>query len=319
MNIVILDGYTSNPGDLSWDALQKHGTLTVHERTAPNETAQRIENAHLVLTNKVLLTKELIEGAKNLQYIGVLATGTNVVDLAAAKECGVVVSNIPAYSTNEVAQHTMAMLLEICNRVAHHSQEVHSGRWVNSVDFCFYDRPLISLHGKTFGAIGFGAIGRRTAELAKAFGMTVLATGSRETDEGRAIADYVGLDELLERADVVSLHCPLLPQTEEIINAQTLAKMKDGAILLNTARGGLLQEEDVRAALDNGKLLAAGLDVAKREPIEETCPLLGAKNCFITPHIAWAPHAARARLVDVAEQNVAAFLNKKPQNVVNGL
>ncbi len=317
MNIVVLDGFTTNPGDLSWQTIAQQGELVVHERTAPSETAQRIAQADLVLTNKTVLNKEDIASANNLRYIGVLATGTNVVDLQAAKEQGVLVTNIPAYSTNEVAQHTMALLLEICNQVGHHSTAVHQGRWVRSPDFSFCDTKLISLSQKTFGAIGFGAIGQRTGQLAKAFGMTVLASGSRECEPGRAIAQYVSLDELLERSDVVSLHCPLLPQTQEIICEKTLSKMKDGTILLNTARGGLLNENDVRTALESGKLYAAGLDVATCEPMDKNSPLLAAKNSFITPHIAWAPLAARTRLMQVAAANISAFLNGKPQNVVN--
>ncbi len=319
MNIVILDGFTANPGDLSWENIEKHGSLQVYDRTTPEDTETRIESAELVLTNKTVLGKKEMDGAKKLRYIGVLATGTNVVDLPAAKERGIVVSNIPAYSTNEVAQHTLALLLEICNQVAHHSTEVHKGRWKNSADFCFSDTPLISLHGKTFGAIGFGAIGRRTAELCKAFGMHILATGSRETAEGKALAEYVSLEELLQRADVVSMHCPLTEGTKGIIDKQNLAKMKDGAILLNTARGPLLDEEAVRNALESGKLYAAGLDVATVEPMGENSPLLLAKNCFITPHIAWAPLDARRRLLSVAAENVAAFLSGQPQNVVSGL
>ncbi len=319
MKLVILDGYTENPGDLSWQGIADYGDLTVYDRTPPEEIIARMAGAEAVFTNKTLITEKAMAATPSLRYIGLLSTGTNTVDLNAAKARGIPVTNIPAYSTDEVAQHTLALLLEICNQVGLHSGEVQAGRWAKSADFCYWDAPLLCLAGQTFGCIGFGAIGRRTAQLMRALGMEILATGSRETEEGRALASYVPLEELLAKADVVSLHCPLTPETKHLIDEKRIAQMKDGAILLNTARGPLIDEEALAAALASGKLYAAGLDVVSKEPMKPDNPLLGAKNCYITPHIAWAPFSARSRLMGIAEANLRGYAEGKLQNVVNGL
>ena len=312
MKIVVLDGYAANPGDLSWAPLEALGELTVYDRTPADQIAARIADAELVLTNKAVLSRELIAGAKKLRYIGVLATGYNVVDVAAAKELGVVVTNIPAYSTDSVAQLVFALLLEICHNVGHHSQAVHAGRWSANQDFCFWDTPLIELAGKTMGIVGYGRIGHKVAEIARCFGMNVIAWTRTPRDP-----ECVSLDELLERSDVISLHCPLFPETKNLINRDTIAKMKDGVILINTSRGPVVNDADLRAALESGKVYAAGADVSTVEPIPADSPLLGAKNMFLTPHIAWATFEARERLMDIAVKNVEAFLSGAPVNTVN--
>lgn len=321
MQIVILDGYTENPGDLSWSGFEKLGGLTVYDRTSltdPAETVSRIGGVEIAVTNKTPITREIMEQCPNLCYIGVLATGYNIVDTEAARERGIAVTNIPAYSTNAVGQLTIALLLEICHHVGHHSDAVHSGRWENSRDFCFWDYPLIELAGKTMGIIGFGRIGQCTGRIAKSLGMRVIAYGGRPTDESRAIGEPVELDELLAASDVISLHCPLFPETTGIINRDSIAKMKDGVILLNTSRGPLIAEQDLADALNAGKVCAAAVDVVSAEPIRSDNPLLKAKNCIITPHIAWAPKESRTRLMDMAVENLKAFLGGKPINVVNG-
>ena len=312
MKIVVLDGYAANPGDLSWAPLEALGELTVYDRTPADQIAARIADAELVLTNKAVLSRELIAGAKKLKYIGVLATGYNVVDVAAAKELGVVVTNIPAYSTDSVAQLVFALLLEICHNVGHHSQAVHAGRWSANADFCFWDTPLIELAGKTMGIVGYGRIGHKVAEIARCFGMNVIAWTRTPRDP-----ECVSLDELLARSDVISLHCPLFPETKNLINRDTIAKMKDGVILINTSRGPVVNDADLRAALESGKVYAAGADVSTVEPIPADSPLLGAKNMFLTPHIAWATFEARERLMDIAVKNVEAFLAGTPVNTVN--
>ncbi|MDO5324821.1 MAG: D-2-hydroxyacid dehydrogenase [Clostridia bacterium] len=312
MKIVVLDGYAANPGDLSWAPLEALGELTVYDRTPADQIADRIADAELVLTNKAVLSRELIAGAKKLRYIGVLATGYNVVDVAAAKELGVVVTNIPAYSTDSVAQLVFALLLEICHNVGHHSQAVHAGRWTANEDFCFWDTPLIELAGKTMGVVGYGRIGHKVAEIARCFGMNVIAWTRTPRDP-----ECVSLDELLARSDVISLHCPLFPETKNLINRNTIAKMKDGVILINTSRGPVVNDADLREALESGKVYAAGADVSTVEPIPADSPLLGAKNMFLTPHIAWATFEARKRLMDIAVKNVEAFLNGAPINTVN--
>ena len=319
MKIVVLDGYAGNPGDLSWDALGKLGELTVYDRTPaePNLVMERIGDAEIVFTNKTPLSRQILTACPNLKFVGILATGYNIVDVDAAKELGIPVCNVPGYSTDAVAQMTLALLLEICHHVAHHSQQVHAGQWSGCEDFCFWDYPLIELAGKTMGIIGFGSIGKAVGRLARCLGMKVLATGSRPTEEGRAIAEYVDLDTLYRESDVISLHCPLFPENREMINKESIAKMKDGAILLNTARGALIVEQDVADALNSGKLYAAGMDVAAVEPLPASSPLIGAKNCIITPHIAWATKEARQRLMDIAVHNLEAFLAGKPENVVN--
>ena len=321
MKIVILDGYTENPGDLSWDALGRFGKLTVYDRTPDNDTVitERIRDAEIVFTNKCPVRRKVIENCSKLKYISVLATGYNIVDIHAAAEKGIPVSNIPAYGTAAVGQFAIALLLEICHHVAWHSQAVHEGRWENNPDWCFWDYPLVELDGKTMGIIGFGRIGQTTGKIAKAMGMRILASGSRETEAGRQIAEYVELDRLLAESDVIALHCPLFPSTEGIINRETIAKMKDGVILLNNSRGQLIVEQDLADALNSGKVYAAGLDVVSAEPISRDNPLLKAKNCFITPHISWAPKEARIRILDMSVKNLQAFLNGSPINVVNAV
>lgn len=317
MKIVILDGYTENPGDLSWEGFAALGELTVYERTAAADIVPRIGDAEIVYTNKTPITAETLAACPKLRYIGLLATGYNVVDVAAAKARGVAVTNIPTYGTAAVAQFAIAMLLEICHHVAHHSDAVHAGRWTANPDWCFWDYPLIELDGKTMGIIGFGRIGQATGRIARALGMRVLAYDSRPSDAGRAIAEYVPLDELLANSDVISLHCPLFPETEGIVNKANIARMKDGVILLNNSRGPLVVEQDLSDALNSGKVYAAGLDVVSTEPIRPDNPLLKAKNCFITPHISWAPRESRQRLMDIAVENLRAFLAGAPVNVVN--
>lgn len=320
MKLVVLDGYTENPGDLSWDALRRFGELTVYDRTPDDqrEVAGRIASADIVIANKTPIRAEALSSAAALKYITILATGYDVVDVDAAKERGIPVSNVPSYGTAAVAQFAIAMLLEICHHVAHHSETVHAGRWESCPDWCYWDYPLIELDGKTMGIIGFGRIGQQTGRIAKALGMHVLATGSRPTDAGREIADYVELDELLARSDVIALHCPLFPSTRGIISRENIAKMKDGVILLNNSRGPLVDEQALADALNSGKVYAAGLDVVSTEPIRGDNPLLKAKNCFITPHISWAPKEARERIMDTTVKNIEAFLSGHPINVVNG-
>lgn len=317
MKIVVLDGYTLNPGDLSWDALAALGETAVYDRTPADEILARIGDAEAVYTNKTPLTRETIQACPNLKFIGVLATGYNVVDVAAAKERGIPVCNVPTYGTAAVGQFAIAMLLEICHHVAHHSEAVHEGRWSGNIDWCFWDYPLIELEGKTMGVVGFGRIGQRTGEIAKALGMRVLAYDAYQNDAGKAIGTYVDLDTLLKESDVISLHCPLFPETKGIINAASIAKMKNGVILLNNSRGPLIVEQDLADALNSGKVYAAGLDVVSEEPISPENPLLSAKNCFITPHISWAPKESRARLMNIAVDNLSNWMNGKPTNVVN--
>lgn len=317
MKIVVLDGYTENPGDLSWEGLEKLGTLTVYDRTPAQEIIPRIGGAEIVITNKTPISKETLDACPTVRYIGVLATGYNVIDVDAAKEKGIPVCNIPTYGTAAVAQMTFALLLEICHHVGAHSMAVKNGDWTNNQDWCFWNYPLMELAGKTMGIIGFGRIGQAVGALAKAFGMDVLAYDLSKSDSGREIARYVPLDELLEKSDVISLHCPLFPQTKEIINKDTIAKMKDGVIILNTSRGPLVKEEDLAQALRSKKVFAAGCDVVSTEPIQPDNPLLGCYNSILTPHIAWAPKESRQRLMDIAVANVEAFLAGKPVNVVN--
>ena len=322
MRIVVLDGYAENPGDLSWDPVGRFGELTVYDRTPredEEEILRRIGDAEIVFTNKTLITRSVIEKAPNLSYIGVLATGYNVVDLEAARERNIPVTNIPAYGTGAVAQFTMALLLEICSQVGHHSRAVKEGRWETADDFCFWDMPLMELAGKTMGIIGFGRIGQETAKLAQAFGMNVLAWARHHRPElETAACRYASdLNELFSESDVISLHCPLFPETEGLINKDSISVMKDGVIILNTARGPIINEADLAEALNSGKVYAAGMDVVSVEPIQGDNPLLKAKNCFITPHIAWASRESRQRLMDIAGANLEAFLSGKPRNVVN--
>ena len=316
MKIVILDAYAANPGDLSWDEFAALGELTVYDRTAQEDAAARIGDAEVVFINKVRLTDEIFAACPNLKLVSILATGYNIVDLAAAKRRGITVCNVPGYSTRAVVQMTFALLLEICQQVGLHSGAVHTGRWQTCPDFCFWDRPLIVLDGKTMGIVGYGAIGSAVGTVAQALGMKLLVTARHEkpVPEG---ARFVSLPELLAQSDVVSLHCPQTAENARMIDAGALAQMKDGAILINTARGGLLDEQAVADALRSGKLLAAGMDVVSAEPIRADNPLLTAPNCFLTPHIAWAPLETRRRLQAISAENLRAFLAGKPQNVVN--
>lgn len=317
-SIVVLDGYTENPGDLSWAPLERYGTLTVYERTASADILRRIGDADVVFTNKTPLDRRILSAAPGLRYVGVLATGYNVVDAVAAKELGITVTNIPSYGTEAVAQFAFAMLLEICNRFAHHSDAVHAGRWTSSIDFCFWDYPLIELSGKTMGIIGFGRIGQATGRIAQAFGMQVLAYAPhRNPALENPACRYVELDDLFASSDVVSLHCPLFPETEGIINASSISKMKDGVIILNNSRGALIVEQDLADALASGKVYAAAVDVVSTEPIKADNPLLAAPNCFISPHISWAPRETRKRLMDIAADNLRRYLAGDPVNVVS--
>ncbi len=320
MKIVVLDGYAENPGDLSWAPLEALGEVTVYDRTSltdEEETIVRLSGAEIAVTNKTPITRRVIDACPQLRYITMLATGYNVVDAAYAREKGIPLSNIPTYGTAAVGQFAIALLLEICHHAAHHSDTVHAGKWAACADWCYWDYPLIELDGKTMGIIGFGRIGQQTGRIARALGMRVLACGSHPSDSGRAIADYVELDALLAASDVIALHCPLFPETEGIINRETIRKMKDGVILLNNSRGPLVVEQDLADALNSGKVYAAGLDVVSTEPIREDNPLLTAKNCIITPHISWAPRESRQRIMDTAAQNIRAYLDGAPINVVN--
>lgn len=310
--IVVLDGYTLNPGDLSWDDLAAFGDLTVYDRTDPRDVISRIAGSTVVITNKTPLTEETIKSNKNLRYIGLIATGHDVVDKKAASAAGVVVTNVPAYSTMAVAQMTIALLLEICHRTAHHSSAVFSGQWPLRKDDTFWDYPIIELDQKKIGIIGYGRIGRQTAKIAKALGMKVLAYSRTAADP-----EIVSLEELYSSADVISLHCPLSEETFQMINSNSIEKMKEGVIIINTARGKLIDEQALAEALNSGKVYAAGLDVVSKEPIEPGNPLLKAKNCFITPHISWVPIEARQRLMDVAVNNLREFISGNPVNQVN--
>lgn len=320
MKIVILDGYCLNPGDLDWNGFEALGEVTVYDRTPVDneeEILRRIGDSEIVLTNKTPITRSILDRRPGIRYVGLLSTGYNVVDTAAAREKGIPVCNVPGYGTAAVAQMAIALLLEICCKAGHHDRAVHEGRWSGCIDYCFWDSTLVELAGKTMGIIGYGSIGQATGEIAKALGMKVIATGPHPWGAGERPAPYVPLEELLGRSDVVSLHCPLFPETKGIINQETIAKMKDGAILINTSRGPLLAERDVADALNSGKLYAAGVDVAETEPIPADSPLLTAKNCVITPHIAWAPLEARQRLMGIAVGNLRGFLAGSPENVVN--
>ncbi len=320
MRIVILDGFCLNPGDLSWGGFEAIGEATVYDRTLVDnvdEIVRRIGGCEVVLTNKTPITRAILDRCPQIRYVGLLSTGYNVVDVAAAREKGIPVCNVPGYGTASVAQLTIALLLEICHKVGHHNRAVHNGRWSASIDYCFWDGTLIELAGKTMGIIGYGSIGKAVGEIAKALGMAVIATGPHPWAEGARPAPYVPLEELLGRSDVVSLHCPLFAETRGLINRESISRMRNGAILLNTSRGPLLVEEDVAQALESGKLCGVGVDVADMEPLPVDSPLLRAPNCVITPHIAWAPLEARQRLMDIAVSNLRCFLTGSPENVVN--
>lgn len=320
MKIVVLDGYTENPGDLSWSELEKLGSVTAYDRTAYAESpliAERIGDAEIVVMNKTPISRETIDKCPNIKLIAVLATGYNVVDYNYAREKGIPVVNVPTYGTASVSQFSIALLLEICHHIGHHSESVHAGNWANNADWCYWDYPLIELEGKTIGIIGFGRIGQAEGRIAKALGMNVLAYDLFPNDSGREIAEYVGLDELYACADVITLHCNLTPENTGMINKESIAKMKDGVILINNARGQLIDEQDVADALNCGKIAAAGLDVVYTEPIRADNPLLKAKNCIITPHISWAPKESLQRIMDATAENIRAFLAGAPVNVVN--
>jgi len=320
MNIVVLDGYTLNPGDLSWDGIRDFGNVTVHDRTghSADQIIKTIGDAEIILTNKTPLTGEILKQVPSVKYIGVLATGYNVVDTAAAKELGIVVANVPAYSTDSVAQLTFALLLEICHHAGAHSEAVYKGDWSRNADFCFWNFPLIELSGKTIGIIGFGRIGQAVAKIAQAFGLKVLANdNNRYPALENENCKYVSLDTLLMESDIISLHCPLTESNREMLNAMSIAKMKDGVLIINTSRGPLVNEADLCSALNSGKVGAAAVDVVSVEPIRPDNPLLKAKNCIMTPHIAWAPKEARLRLMNIAVENLRAFLAGEPVNIVS--
>lgn len=317
MKIIVLDGYGMNPGDLSWEALGQLGDLTVYDRTAPEKVIERAKDAEVVLTNKVVLSEATIRQLPQLRYIGVLATGYNVVDTKAARQCGVVVTNIPAYSTESVAQMTFAHILNIMNRVEHYAQQNRDGRWSSNPDFCYWDTPLPELAGKTIGIVGLGSIGKRVACIANAFGMKVFAYTSKNATDLPEGIQKTTLDGLFGVSDILTLHCPLTDATHEMINKESLGKMKPGAILINTGRGPLVNEQDVAEALHSGQLRAYGADVMCQEPPQADHPLLAEPNAFITPHVAWATYEARVRLMDIAVANVKAFIDGAPVNVVN--
>ena len=315
MKIVILDAYTVNPGDLTWHPLDEMADLEIYDRTSPEQVVERCKGAEIVLTNKVILDAEVLNHLPHLTYIGVLATGYNVVDLEVATRQSITVTNIPAYSTNSVAQMVWAHILNITNRVGHYAEENKNGRWTRSKDFCYYDYTHSELAGKTMGIVGLGNTGMATARIAQAFGMNVIAYTSKDKlPEGMAKAT---LDQLFKESDIVSLHCPLTNETKELVNKERLDMMKPSAILINTSRGPVVNETDVAAALNEGKIAAFGADVVSVEPAKKGNPLLSAKNCFLTPHIAWATKEARQRLIDICIANIKAFLDDKPQNVVN--
>ena len=318
MKIVILDGRALNPGDLSYDCIGQFGDVTLYQHTQSEEEAiARIGDSEIVLVNKVPITEAILAACPNIKLICVQATGYNVVDCDACARRGIPVTNVPAYGTAAVGQFTMALILEMCHQVGLHNQSVHQGDWCRSENFCYWLTPQMELGGKTLGILGFGRIGREVGKLAKAFGMRVIAYNRSQCDEGREIGEYVDLDTLFAQSDILTLHCPLFPETEKIINRDSIAKMKDGAMLVNTARGGLLDEEAVAEALESGKLRYAAVDVVSQEPMRSDNPLLSSSKCIITPHIAWAPVESRQRLLDCVVENIRGFLNGTPQNVVN--
>jgi Lactate dehydrogenase and related dehydrogenases len=318
MKIVILDGHTENPGDLSWEGFEKLGQVTVYDRTPADEIVERIGDAEIVITNKTPISAETLQACRGIKYVGVLATGYNVVDVTAAREKRIVVSNIPTYGTAAVAQFAIALLLEVCHHIGEHSAAVLRGDWTSSQDWCFWNYPLIELAGKTMGIIGFGKIGQATAKIAQALGMKVVAYDEyRNPALESETCQYVTLDELLAQSDTISLHCPLFSSTQGIINKDSIAKMKDGVIIVNNSRGPLIVEQDLADALNSGKVAGAGCDVVSTEPIQADNPLLKAKNAILTPHISWAPKESRQRLMDIAVQDLEAFLDGNPINVVN--
>ncbi len=319
MKLVVTDGYTINPGDLSWDVLKQFGELTVYDRSpeSEDEMIRRIGDADILIANKAKVTRRVLDACPNLRFITIQAAGYDAIDYQYAKEKGIPLSNVPDYGSAAVAQFAIALLLEICGSVGHHHEAVHRGRWEESGEWCFWDYPIIELAGKTMGIIGLGRIGQNVGKIARALGMDVIAFNRSRSPEGALIADYVELDELFSRSDVISLHCPLFPETREIINKENIAKMKDGVIIINNSRGALVAEQDLADALNSGKVYAAGLDVVSSEPISEDNPLLHAKNCIITPHISWAAKESRRRIMESTAENIRAFLAGTPRNVVN--
>lgn len=315
MKIVVLDGYTENPGDLDWDGFKALGETVVYDRTNSEDIISRIGNADIVITNKTPIDKKVLNACPCIRYIGVLATGYNIVDIQTALEKRIIVTNIPTYGSDAVGQFAIALLLEICHHIGHHNKVVHEGKWTTNPDWCFWDYPLIELSHKTIGIIGFGRIGQVTGRIAHALGMNVVVYDHHKKEH--PYAEYVNLDELFARSDVIALHCPLFPETREIINKDNIAKMKKGVIIINNSRGPLINEEDLAEALKSGDVYAAGLDVVSSEPIAADNPLLNAPNCIITPHISWAPKESRKRLMDIAVDNLKAFLDGDPINVVN--
>ena len=320
MKIVVLDGFTENPGDLSWDALGQLGELTVYDRTSYVESpiiVERIGDAEIVVTNKTPISKETIDRCPNMKAIAVLATGYNVIDFKYAKEKGIPVINVPTYGTQIVGQYAVSLLMEICSHIGHHDRTVKAGKWENNIEWCYWDYPMIELYGKTAGIIGLGRIGKATARILNAMDMRVLAYDAFQSEEGRKLAEYVDLDTIYAESDVILLHCPLFAENAKMINKDSIAKMKDGVIIINNSRGGLINEQDLADALNSGKVYAAGLDVVSTEPIKGDNPLLKAKNCIITPHISWAAQAARQRIMDITVANIKSFIEGNPINVVN--
>lgn len=318
MKITVLDSYALNPGDLSWDWLKKLGECEIYPRTPKDKILERCEGADIILTNKTPLTRETLEKLGNLKYIALLSTGYNIVDCEYAKKLGIPVSNIPSYSTNAVAQLTFSLILEITNAVGIHSESVRNGEWSNCPDFCYWKTPLTELCGKTLGIVGFGQIGQAVCDIAEAFKMNIVAVSGHETDQSRRKSfSWVDMDTLARTSDIITFHCPLTEKTEGLVNADFLSKCKDGAIIINTSRGPVVNDKDLADALNLGKLKGAGLDVLTYEPPQKDNPLLTAKNCFITPHIAWAGFETRERLMNILQENVNAYLSGKPQNVVN--
>ena len=318
MKIVILDGSALNPGDLSYDCIRQFGEVDLYQQTeTEDEAIARIGDSEIVLVNKVPITQRILDACPNIKLICVQATGYNVVDCDACAKRGIPVTNVPSYGTTAVAQFTMGLILELCHHIGLHNHSVHQGDWIRCERFCYWLTPQMELEGKTLGIVGFGRIGRAVGRLAKAFGMQVIAYNHSQCDEGRQIGEYVDWETLLGRSDILSLHCPQTPDTTGLMNAETIGKMKDGAILINTARGGLLDEAAVANALKTGKLRGAAVDVVSRDPIDPATPLLTAPNCIITPHMAWAPIESRQRLLDCAVENIRCYLNGAPQNVVN--
>ena len=320
MKIVVLDGYTENPGDISWAPLEKLGEVTVYDRTAYEESpliAERLGDADIAVINKTPISKETIDKCPNLKGIAVLATGYNVVDYDYAKEKGIPVMNVPVYGTDNVSQFAVSLLLEVCSHIGHHSDSVHAGEWASNADWCYWHYPMIEVSGKTTGIIGLGRIGVNTAKILKAMNVNVIAYDAFQSEAGKAVAEYVELDELLAKSDFIFLHCPLFPSTQGIINKENIAKMKDGVIIINNSRGPLIVEQDLYDALESGKVAAAAVDVVSTEPIKADNVLLKAKNCIITPHISWATKEARERIMQTTADNVESVIKGAPQNVVN--